>query len=98
MEEGYVLGLPGGSDLPFYLGQIPMTIGWIDGPPVGRGSTDQLNAEPLAKVGITVFSADARFEAVRCRACHLVEFTYDAPVYNAKAAKPPQAEASLPPR
>ncbi len=86
MDEGYVLGLPGGSDLPMYLGQIPATIGWIGGPPEGRGMNDQLSAEPLARVGITVFSADPRFEAVRCRACHLVEFTYDQPVYNAKAA------------
>ncbi len=98
MEEGYVLGLPGGSDLPFYLGQIPATIGWIGEPAVGRGPRDQLGAEPLAEVGITVFSADPRFEAVRCRACHLVEFTYDAPVYNAKAANSSQTEAPLPTR
>ncbi len=98
MEEGYVLGLPGGADLPFYLGQIPATIGWIGEPPVGRGPSDQLGAEPLADVGITVFSAYPRFEALRCRACHLVEFTYDAPVYHAKAAKPSQAEPPLPSR
>jgi len=86
LEEGYVLGLPGASATPFYLGQIPTTIGWLGRPPAGRGWNDQLLAEPLAPVGITIFNRDPRFPAWRCRRCRRVEFDYEGPDYGSTAA------------
>lgn len=84
MESGCVLGTT--TDI-MYVGNIPMTIGWNSGPPVGRGPGDQVRSERLALVGPWVFSRDPRFPAWRCTKCSLVMFTYNAPVYDPKASQ-----------
>jgi len=72
MEAGFVMGrtVTGGKD--------PATIGWLpkDFDPSGHVFGDRWAAEPLANLGITVFSAIPHFPAWRCRACERVEFTY----------------------
>jgi hypothetical protein len=81
MEVGYVLAAAnklGG----FYLGQRPMTIGWIPGPPFKGGARDQRRSELLAPVGYQIPAANPRFPAERCRKCSLTVFSYATPVYD----------------
>jgi len=88
MKSGFIVGVPGATQLPLNAGQFPATIGWIDGPPKGRGPKDQLEAEFLAPVGVTLWNRDPRFPAWSCKTCHRVEFTYDNPVYTPDARVP----------
>jgi hypothetical protein len=80
-----VIGLPGGARLPLYLDNIPTTIGWLEGPPQGRGLEDQGRAVPLARAALTFFGRNPRFRAFRCSTCQRVEFAYDKPVYDPRS-------------
>jgi hypothetical protein len=72
METGYVMGrtVTGGKD--------PATIGWLpkDFDPSSKVFGFRYAAEPLAQLGVTIFSANPRFPAWRCPQCCRVEFTY----------------------
>jgi len=80
------MGIPGYTGWLTYSGGNPTTIGWFSGAPRGRGISDQLDAEPLAKGGWVRWSRNPRFPAVRCTKCRLVEFSYENVVYQAETA------------
>lgn len=91
LEAGYVMGITGYNNVGF----APTTIGWLGRPPQGRGINDQLYADPLAKGGWFWWSRSPRFPAVRCRRCHLVEFSYETVLYHPEGT--PSAEPASPP-
>jgi hypothetical protein len=72
MEAGYVMGrtVTGGKD--------PATIGWLpqDFDPATKVFGFRYAAEPLAALGVTIFSPTPRFPASRCPQCRRVEFSY----------------------
>ena len=72
MEPGFVMGrtVTGGKD--------PATIGWLPkvNDPSKRVFGDRWAAEPLGKLGVTIFSSIPHFPAWRCVGCSRVEFTY----------------------
>jgi hypothetical protein len=72
MVAGFVIGrtVTGGTN--------PATIGWLpkDNDPSSHLFGDRWVAEPLGKIGITIFSSIPHFPAWRCTDCHRVEFTY----------------------
>ncbi len=97
MTEGWVLGVVGGSNIPGFLGQTPVTIGWVDGPPSIWGGDDQVRAELLARASMFNWGRVPRFRALRCRGCQRVEFDYREPFYNPKtAARASAARAASP--
>lgn len=87
LERGHIMGVPGYSGWLTYAGDSPTTIGWLSRPPRGRGLSDQLDAEPLAKGGWLRWSRNPRFPAVRCVKCHWVEFSYENVVYRPESSE-----------
>lgn len=95
MQRGWVMGLPTGSGWMTYAGNVPCTIGWLARPPRGRGPSDQLDLEPLVRVGVFTFSRHPRFPAERCEKCRTLVVRYDHPVFDPRFDLP-TAAAPLP--